>query len=210
MIEPDLEKYAEDHTSDEDNLLYDLNRKTNLRTTLPRMISGKIQGKFLELISKIAKPRIILEIGSFTGYSALCLAKGLAEDGILYTIESNVELEKIILDHISKSENESKIKLIMGNALDIIPKIDETIDIVFIDANKKEYLSYYNLVLPKLSKGGLIIADNVLWSGRVLDPQDESDRAIHKCNERVVKDQRVESVLLTVRDGLNCILKNPS
>ena len=152
MIRADLEKYIEDHTSDEDTLLYDLNRKTNLRTTLPRMISGKIQGKFLELISKIANPRVILEIGSFTGYSALCLVKGLVEGGILYTIESNVELEKIIQDHISKSENENKIKLIMGNALDVIPKIEETFDMVFIDANKAEYLRYYKLVLPKLSK----------------------------------------------------------
>ena len=208
MIEPDIEKYAEDHTSDEDNLLYDLNRKTNLRTTLPRMISGKIQGKFLELISKIAKPRIILEIGSFTGYSALCLAKGLAEDGILYTIESNVELEKIILDHISKSENESKIKLIMGNALDIIPKIDETIDIVFIDANKKEYLSYYNLVLPKLSKGGLIIADNVLWSGKVTDQNPDTDtKSLLEFNTHIKNDKRVEQVMLSIRDGLLFIRK---
>lgn len=208
MIEPDLEKYAEDHTSDEDNLLYDLNRKTNLRTTLPRMISGKIQGKFLELISKIANPRIILEIGSFTGYSALCLAKGLAEDGILYTIESNVELEKIILDHISKSENESKIKLIMGNALDIIPKIDETIDIVFIDANKKEYLSYYNLVLPKLSKGGLIIADNVLWSGKVTDQNPDTDtKSLLEFNTHIKNDKRVEQVMLSIRDGLLFIRK---
>ena len=208
MIRADLEKYIEDHTSDEDTLLYDLNRKTNLRTTLPRMISGKIQGKFLELISKIANPRVILEIGSFTGYSALCLVKGLVEGGILYTIESNVELEKIIQDHISKSENENKIKLIMGNALDVIPKIEETFDMVFIDANKAEYLGYYKLVLPKLSKGGLIIADNVLWSGKVTDQNPDADtKSLLEFNTHIKNDKSVEQVMLSIRDGLLVIRK---
>ncbi|MAZ93811.1 MAG: O-methyltransferase [Bacteroidales bacterium] len=208
MIRADLEKYIEDHTSDEDTLLYDLNRKTNLRTTLPRMISGKIQGKFLELISKIANPRVILEIGSFTGYSALCLVKGLVEGGILYTIESNVELEKIIQDHISKSENENKIKLIMGNALDVIPKIEETFDMVFIDANKAEYLRYYKLVLPKLSKGGLIIADNVLWSGKVTDQNPDADtKSLLEFNTYIKNDKSVEQVMLSIRDGLLVIRK---
>ncbi|MDG1902303.1 MAG: O-methyltransferase [Bacteroidales bacterium] len=208
MIRADLEKYIEDHTSDEDTLLYDLNRKTNLRTTLPRMISGKIQGKFLELISKIANPRVILEIGSFTGYSALCLVKGLVEGGILYTIESNVELEKIIQDHISKSENENKIKLIMGNALDVIPKIEETFDMVFIDANKAEYLRYYKLVLPKLSKGGLIIADNVLWSGKVTDQNPDADtKSLLEFNTHIKNDKSVEQVMLSIRDGLLVIRK---
>ena len=208
MIRADLEKYIEDHTSDEDTLLYDLNRKTNLRTTLPRMISGKIQGKFLELISKIANPRVILEIGSFTGYSALCLVKGLVEGGILYTIESNVELEKIIQDHISKSENENKIKLIMGNALDVIPKIEETFDMVFIDANKAEYLGYYKLVLPKLSKGGLIIADNVLWSGKVTDQNPDADtKSLLEFNTYIKNDKSVEQVMLSIRDGLLVIRK---
>ena len=208
MIRADLEKYIEDHTSDEDTLLYDLNRKTNLRTTLPRMISGKIQGKFLELISKIANPRVILEIGSFTGYSALCLVKGLVEGGILYTIESNVELEKIIQDHISKSENENKIKLIMGNALDVIPKIEETFDMVFIDANKAEYLRYYKLVLPKLSKGGLIIADNVLWSGKVTDQNPDADtKSLLEFNTHIKNDKSVEQVMLSIRDGLFVIRK---
>jgi predicted O-methyltransferase YrrM len=208
MLSKLLEKYIEDHTSEEDELLYRINRETNLRTTMPRMLSGKVQGKFLELISILINPTFIVEIGTFTGYSALCLARGLSPNGKLITIENNPEFEESILSAFSDSKYSDKIELKMGNALEVISEIDNNIDLVFIDADKSEYLDYYKAILPKLRKGGLIVADNVLWSGKVLDEQVDSEtKRLKAFNEFVKNDKSVEQVMLSVRDGLLMIMK---
>ncbi len=208
MIDKKLEKYIEDHTSNEDPVIYKVNRATNLRTTLPRMLSGKIQGKFLEMVSKMIAPERILEIGTFTGYSALCLSKGLKKGGRLITIESNPELEEMILGFFKEAGEDNSIELKIGDALNIIPMLKESFDLVFLDADKREYMDYYELILPNVKKGGIIIADNVLWSGKVIDenPDDET-RALQKFNDHVARDQRVEQVMLSIRDGLLMIRK---
>lgn len=208
MINQQIEKYLEYITSDEDELLYNLNRETNLRTTLPRMLSGKVQGKFLEFISFIAKPKVILEIGTFTGYSALCLAKGLSQDGKLITIESNKELEDFILKYIAGSDYSEMIELIIGDACKEIQKLDYIFDLVFIDADKSEYVQYFKLVIDKLSPGGIILVDNVLWSGKVVSANPDKDaEAIREFNEFIRNYTGVEQVMLSVRDGLLLIRK---
>ena len=208
MIDKRIEKYIEDHTSDEDSVLYRINRETNLRTTLPRMLSGKVQGKFLEILSKMVNPEIIVEIGTFTGYSAICLAKGLREGGRLYTIESNPELEDIIREFIKNAGMDSKIELKMGDARQILKDFNNPIDLVFMDADKSEYLDYYKLIVPLLKKGGIIIADNVLWSGKVIsDKPDRESIALNNFNDYVSRDNSVEQVMLSVRDGLYVIRK---
>ncbi len=211
MLNPELEKYIENHTSDEDELLYSLDRETNIKTTMPRMLSGKVQGKFLEMLATMIKPERILEIGTFTGYSALCLAKGLTPTGKLYTIESNVEMEEFILNYIKQSGSSNKIELIIGDALNEIVKINDTFDLVFIDADKEQYTDYYELVKEKLHPGGYIIADNVIWSGKVLNKinPDKETLAIQKFNNHVNQDKDVEQVMLSVRDGLMLIRKLP-
>lgn len=209
MLNQLIEKYIEDHTSDEDELLFKVNRETNLRTTMPRMLSGKVQGKFLEIFSKIVKPDYIVEVGTFTGYSALCLAKGLSPNGKLITIENNAEFEEFILNTFSESLFNDKIELKLGNAIDILHEIDDGIDLVFMDANKSEYLEYYNILMPKIKSGGIIIADNVLWSGKVLDDNpDRETQALIQFNDFVKNDARVEQVMLSVRDGLLVVRKN--
>ena len=208
MIDDKLEKYIEDHTSEEDTVLYRINRATNLRTTLPRMLSGSVQGKFLEIISKMISPQIIVEIGTFTGYSAICLAKGLREGGKLYTIESNPELEDLIKEFITEAGMNSIIELKMGDARQILSELNESVDLVFMDADKSEYLDYYELILSNLRKGGVIIADNVLWSGKVIsDKPDKETKALMEFNDFVSKDKRVEQVMLSIRDGLYLIRK---
>jgi len=209
MIDQEIEKYLDKITTNEDELLYELNRETNLHTTLPRMLSGKIQGKFLEFISMMKKPEYILEIGTFTGYSALCLAKGLKPDGKLITIESNEELEEFIQKYISKSDNSDKIELIIGDALKVIKDINYNFDLVFIDADKVEYLEYYKLVKQKLNPEGIIVVDNVLWSGKVVNSSkpDKETKALREFNEFVMHDEEVEQVMLSIRDGLLLIQK---
>ena len=211
MLNPELEKYIEYHTSSEDELLYSLDRETNIKTTMPRMLSGKVQGKFLEMLATMIKPERILEIGTFTGYSALCLAKGLTPTGKLYTIESNVEMEEFILNYIKQSGSSNKIELIIGDALNEIVKINDTFDLVFIDADKEQYTDYYELVKEKLHPGGYIIADNVIWSGKVLNKinPDKETLAIQKFNNHVNQDKDVEQVMLSDRDGLMLIRKLP-
>ncbi len=178
---------------------------------MPRMLSGKVQGKFLEMLATMIKPERILEIGTFTGYSALCLAKGLTPTGKLYTIESNVEMEEFILNYIKQSGSSNKIELIIGDALNEIVKINDTFDLVFIDADKEQYTDYYELVKEKLHPGGYIIADNVIWSGKVLNKinPDKETLAIQKFNNHVNQDKDVEQVMLSVRDGLMLIRKLP-
>ena len=209
MINPELEKYIENHTSNEDNLLLLLDRETNLKTTMPRMLSGKTQGKFLEMISLMIKPERILEIGTFTGYSALCLARGLKPGGQLYTIESNEEMEEIIRKYIDSSDIGDRIKLVIGDALNEIPKLNETFDLVFIDADKEQYIEYYNLAKAKLKPGGIIIADNVLWGGKVLNNKkpDKETASIQAFNKYVKQDEDVEQVMISLRDGILLIRK---
>ena len=203
------EQYAEKHTSPEDALLRTINETTTATHKQPHMLSGQVQGKTLEFISSIMQPRYILEIGSFTGYSALCLAKGLQDDGELHTIEIRQDDAHTCAENFSRSALHKKIHLHVGNALDIIPTLPFEWDIVFIDADKTGYVAYYEMVLPRLSKNGLIIADNVLFHGQVLNEKvsGKSALAIDNFNKHVAADDRTEQVLLTVRDGLLLIKK---
>ncbi|MDR2970396.1 MAG: O-methyltransferase [Bacteroidales bacterium] len=205
-----LEFYCEAHTTCESDLLYRLNRETHIKTLRPRMLSGQLQGRLLSMISKMLKPVNILEIGTFTGYSALCLAEGLQENGELHTIEIEEELEEMITKYFNISEHKSKLHLHLGNALEIIPTLSKIWDIVFIDAEKTEYLKYYEMVLQNVRKGGVILADNVLWDGKVVEIDteiDEETKAIMEFNIFVQNDTRVENLLLPVRDGLLLIEK---
>ena len=196
-------EYAEKHTTPDSAALQELIRETHLKTLSPRMLSGHLQGRLLSLLSHLIQPRRILEIGTFTGYSALCLAEGLASDGCVYALEANDELEYIIRKYMTETGFENKIKLLIGNALDIIPTIDETFDLVFIDAGKRDYPAYYDLVIDKVRSGGLIIADNILWSGKVLvEKKDADTKIIDEFNKKIHLDDRVENLLLPLRDGL--------
>ncbi|HKC68372.1 MAG TPA: class I SAM-dependent methyltransferase [Bacteroidia bacterium] len=202
--------YCTQHSESEDDLLKEVARQTHLKTLKPRMLSGHLQGVFLSMISQLIKPIHILEIGTFTGYSALCLAKGLTENGKLITIDNNPETSIIAADFFSKSAYKNKIEFISGNAPQIIPSLPHTFDLVFIDADKKNYALYYDLVFDKLKTGGLIIADNVLWSGKVLDVETNNDKGtlnMQAFNEKVAKDLRVEKIMLPLRDGITLIRK---
>lgn len=205
FVHPDIEDYAEKHTSPENEVLTKLNRWTHLRMTRPRMLSGAYQGKLLEMISYMMKPSKILEIGAYVGYSAVCLAKGLENDGILHTIEADEELEDIILKTINDANLDNKIKLHIGEALNVLPLIDEEFDLVFIDADKINYINYYEQVLPKVRTGGIIILDNILWSGKVVYTQPKLDKetaTLIQLNDLIQNDPRVENLLLPIRDGL--------
>lgn len=211
FIPTTLAEYAEAHTSPEPNLLAELNRDTYSNVLIPRMLSGHLQGRVLSMMSKMIKPKAILEIGTYTGYAALCMAEGLAEDGVLHTIDINEELETRILKFIAKSEHHDKIKLHIGNALEIIPTLKEQFELVFIDADKDNYANYYDLIIDQLPSGAIIIADNVLWSGKVLDDQqlsnDKDTKALAEFNTKITADNRVENVLMPIRDGLMVIRK---
>jgi caffeoyl-CoA O-methyltransferase len=204
-----LDRYLLDHSSEEDPVLTELARHTYLNEVHPRMLSGHILGSFLGLFSKLLSPRRILEIGTYTGYSAICLARGLREGGKLTTIEVNVELREISLSFFSKAGLEKQIELINGDALQIIPSLKESFDLVFVDGNKDDYPAYYDLVIDRVTPGGYILVDNVLWGGKVLDspPADDTTRIMHQFNLKVGKDQRVENLLLPLRDGLMVIKK---
>ncbi|MFN4083664.1 MAG: O-methyltransferase [Bacteroidia bacterium] len=211
FISDELLKYAEDYSTNESDVLKALNRYTHANVLQPRMLSGHLQGRFLAMVSKMIKPDCILEIGTYTGYSALCLAEGLSEQGKLITIDVNAELEFIIKQHIEASGYNNKIDLIIGDALKVIPQLNFMFDLVFIDADKHNYLNYYNMVLPKVKQGGFILADNVLWSGKVLNQKeidkDKDTKAIHEFNNFIKNDERVECMLLPLRDGLMMIRK---
>jgi predicted O-methyltransferase YrrM len=205
-----IEKYIQDHTSPEDEILARLNRETHLKVLNPRMLSGHVQGKFLEMVSRMINPSRILEIGTYTGYSAICLAKGLAGNGILHTIEVNPELKEFAKRYFREAGLEKQIIQHTGDAVDIIPRIDELFDLVFIDAAKENYLHYYQLIFDKVRPGGFILADNALWDGKVVDPpenQDKETRGIATFNDYIQKDDRVENVLLSVRDGIMLVRK---
>ncbi len=204
------QQYVEKYSTPEDTILASINRETHLNVLNPRMLSGPLQGKLLEMISRMVHPRYILEIGTFTGYSSICLAKGLAENGKLITIEKNEEIIKYPLKYIKQAGFENKIEIRTGDALDIIPGLGVNFDLVFIDGDKSEYCEYYKLVIDKVEQGGYIIADNVLWNGKVFDDREKTDedtRSIHGFNEMVSTDPRVENVILPIRDGISLIRK---
>jgi predicted O-methyltransferase YrrM len=205
-----IEEYILNHSDREDPVLAELNRETNLKILRPRMLSGHLQGKVLEMISKMIHPERILELGTYTGYSAICLAKGLKEKGILHTIEINDELEEIIRKYFLKAGIENSVDLHFGDARKIIPQLNEQFDLVFIDADKREYLEYYHLVFDVVKPGGFILADNVLWSGKVIElesPDDEYTKGIFDFNRFIKNDDRIEKVILPLRDGLTLIRK---
>lgn len=209
IIDPFLNDYAVKYSSEESLVLKELNRDTFSKVLMPRMLSGHIQGRMLSMLSHMIRPKLILEIGTFTGYSALCFAEGLLEGGHLHTIDINDELTPMVKSYIAKAGMEDKITLHNGNASEIIPGLSGSFDLVFIDADKINYSLYYDLVFDKVRQGGFLIADNVLWSGKVLNMEtaDKDTLAIHQFNEKIKKDTRVEKVLLTVRDGLLIIRK---
>ena len=205
-----LEKYIHENSSPEDTLLHELDRQTHLQVINPRMISGHIQGKLLELLVKMFRPKNILEIGTFTGYSALCMAAGLEEDGVIDTCEVDDELEPIAQSFFSRSAHGHKICHHIGSALEIAPKLGKQFDLVFIDGDKREYPAYYNMLMDNglVHSGSILLADNILWYGKVVQPVAHNDlhtQALIEFNRMVVEDERVESVILPLRDGINII-----
>lgn len=205
FLDDKIEAYASGHSSPESELLHQLNRETHLKILQPRMLSGHLQGRVLSMFSQMIQPKRILEIGTYTGYSALCLAEGLVDDGELHSIDINEELNDFVQKYVDDSGYHDQIKLHVGNALDLIPELKEDWDIVFIDADKNNYINYYNLLIDKLKSGSYIIADNVLWSGKVLEKyeeQDEDTQTLIDFNQLIQDDDRVENVLFPIRDGL--------
>ena len=205
FISQELEDYIEQHSKKEPELLAALDKETYQKVLLPRMLSGHFQGRVLSMLSKLVNPVNILEIGTYTGYSALCLCEGMKEKGILHTIDIKEELVDFQRKYFNKSPWGKQIVQHLGQAIDIIPTLDLKFDLVFIDADKENYLNYFELIIPKMNKGGIILSDNVLWSGKVLEPlqsNDLSTKIIMEYNQLLKTDPRVESVLLPIRDGL--------
>ncbi|MBP7808735.1 MAG: class I SAM-dependent methyltransferase [Bacteroidia bacterium] len=210
FISEAISNYSEQHSEAESPLLNELNRETHLKALSPRMLSGHLQGRVLSFISKLASPKNILEIGTYTGYSALCLAEGLQPEGKLITIDPNEETNIMASKYFQRSAYAKQIELKAGDATKLIPTLTQTFDIVFIDADKRNYALYFDLIIDKVKKGGLIITDNVLWSGKVVMPENEMDvdtKAIHDFNKKVNGDKRVTNLLLPVRDGLMLMMK---
>ena len=204
-----LEKYVEEHTAAESKLLQKLNRETQASVMMPRMLSGHVQGRVLSMLSHMIRPQNILEVGTYTGYSAICLAEGLSKDGRLYTIDINEELEDMVRGYFEEAGLTDKIEYLIGNAMELIPNLKVMYDLVFIDADKINYSNYFDLVIGNVKQGGYIIADNVLWSGKVVgDKIDKDTKAIMDFNDKVHNDSRVENVLFPVRDGLMVLRKN--
>lgn len=204
-----LEQYIVEHSTPETKNLSELNRETHVKVMMPQMLSGQVQGKFLEFISCMIKPEYILEIGTYTGYSAICLAKGLSELGKLITIDINEELTSLVKKYIALEKMENKIEVLTGNALLIIPQLTQQFDLVFIDADKSNYSNYFDMVIEKVKPGGWILADNVLWSGKVAENNmDKDTRAIDSFNKKIQHDPRVENVIVSIRDGIAIARKN--
>lgn len=206
FIDEELQHYAEEHTSAESELLHKVNRQTHLEVMKPRMLSGHMQGRLLSMFSHMIKPKQILEVGTYTGYSAICLAEGLQPGGTLHTIDKNEELEDRVRGYFAEAGLTESVRYYIGNALDIIPTIDAVFDLIFIDADKINNANYYDMVIDRVVAGGYIIADNVLWSGKVLEKYrkklDEDTAALLAFNKKVQDDERVENILLPIRDGL--------
>lgn len=208
LISSELEKYIEQHTSEETPLLNKIHRETYLNVLMPQMLSGRVQGETLKMFSRMIRPRRVLELGTFTGYSALCLAEGLTDDGKLISIDINIELLDRVQAYVDEAGLQNKVELRFGKASDIIPKLDDLFDLVFIDADKINYSLYLDLVIDKVRPGGFIIADNVLWSGKVLDVQPDKDtKAIIDFNHKVNQDKRLHKVIIPVRDGMMIMFK---
>ena len=210
FLPEDISAYVDQHTAAETELLAELNRETHLKVMIPRMLSGHLQGRVLSMLSKMIQPKNILEIGTYTGYSALCMAEGMQTNGVLDSIDINEELGTIIEKYWSKSPQAGQLKSHIGNALDIIPTLNKTYDLVFIDADKENYSNYYDLVIDIVPSGGYILVDNVLWSGNVLKNEKDmkdSTKAIVDFNKKVHEDDRVENVLFPIRDGLMVLRK---
>jgi caffeoyl-CoA O-methyltransferase len=208
LVSPEIEKYIEAHTTDESEVLQQLNRKTQTDVLMAQMLSGKVQGQFLKFISQMLQPERVLEIGTFTGYAAICLAEGLTENGKLFTIDINEELEAIVKTHVEKAGLQNKIIQIIGNAAQEIQQLNETFDLVFIDADKQNYGLYFDLVIDKVRSGGIILADNVLWSGKIINEQKDKDtQKLAEFNDKVQQDDRVENVIVSIRDGIMMIRK---
>ena len=209
LINEDMQQLLLKYCEPESELLKKIDRETNLKVLMPRMLSGHYQGRVLSMLSKMVSPSRILEIGTFTGYATLCLAEGLQPDGLIYTLDINEELEDMVTSSFEQSEYGSKIRYIIGDATKTIATLDETFDMVFIDADKKNNGTYYDLIFDRVRPGGIIIVDNVLWSGKVLNAnQDKDTKNITNFNDKIAADHRVEKLILPVRDGLFIIRKN--
>lgn len=210
LITEKLEKYIENHTEPESEILKELNRFTKLKVLNSRMLSGHLQGQVLKMLCYMIKPQFVLEIGTYTGYSAICMAEALAKSGEIHTIEIDDELESIIQKYIKLSNNEGKIKCFIGDAKNIVQNLDYSYDLAFIDGDKREYLEYYHLIFDKIKSGGIIIADNVLWDGKVVEELQSNDlytKGIIDFNTFVMNDNRVENVIFPIRDGLMVLRK---
>ncbi|MBQ3355160.1 MAG: O-methyltransferase [Bacteroidales bacterium] len=204
-----IEEYLEQHATPMDEVLHELYRETHLHAMNPRMASGPVQGRFLQLLCQLIQPKKVLEIGTFTGFATICMARGMGSDGLLTTIEANEEYEGVIRKYLAKAAVADRVRLIIGDAKEVIPTLEGGFDMVFIDADKISYPSYYDLVIEKLNPGGVILADNVLWEGKVLNvgTKERDTKAIQAFNDKVQNDPRVENVLLPLRDGLMMIRK---
>lgn len=209
FINKDIFEYSEKYSQQEPKILQELNRETHLKVLNPRMLSGFFQGRLLSIISKLIKPKKVLEIGTYTGYSAICIAEGMNKNGMIHTIDKNEELNIIQKKYFKKSGLEDNIVQYNGCALEIIPKIEEKFDLIFIDADKENYINYFNLVMDKLNSNGVILADNVLWSGKVINSEDHdlTTNVLREFNKMVNNDNRVETILLPIRDGISIIRK---
>ncbi|PCJ33482.1 MAG: methyltransferase [Moraxellaceae bacterium] len=210
FISQELDDYVCAHTEKEPELLYELNRRTHLEVLQPRMLSGHFQGRALSMISHMIQPKSILEIGTYTGYSALCMAEGMAEGGKIITLDKNEELEDLINEFVGRAGLSDAIDFRIGDAMEIIPTLDEQFDLVFIDADKANYGNYYDLVIDKVPSGGYILLDNVLWSGKVLkeaEPNDVDTKELISLNKRLQEDDRVQNIILPIRDGLTILRK---
>lgn len=204
------DEYILSHIDEEGALLSALNRDAHVNLLRPRMLSGHLQGRVLKMFCRMMRPHRVLEIGTYTGYATLCMAEGLEDDALIHTVEINDEMEDFIMKYLSRSPHKDKIRLHIGDVMDILPELDETFDLVFIDADKRLYSDYYDLVFPKVRKGGLILADNTLWDGKVLaepHPSDKQTAGILRFNNKIKDDARVEKVILPLRDGLTMIWK---
>jgi predicted O-methyltransferase YrrM len=206
----EIESYILSHSDEEGSLLAALNRDANVNLLRPRMLSGHLQGRILKMFCRMLKPKRVLEIGTYTGYATLCMAEALEKDAEIHTLEINDEMEDFIRKYVSQSPDKDKIKLYFGDAMEIIPALDESFDLVFIDADKRLYSDYYDLIFDKLPAGALILAGNTLWDGKVLEPLHPADKqtaGILAFNDKIKADQRVEKVILPLRDGLTMIWK---
>lgn len=209
-INKELEDYILAHTENENDILKELTRETNLKILRPRMLSGHLQGKFLKMVCQMLRPKRVLEIGTYTGYSAISMAMGTDEECLIHTIDCNDELEQFTRNYIRKSGFEHRIHFHVGEALKIIPELDECFDLIFIDADKREYIEYFEAVFPKLRNGGFILADDVLWDGKVLEEVENKDKqtqGILAFNDFIQRDERVENLMLPIRHGLMMIRK---